>query len=162
MMPFVRPMRRIIRDDEDFPFYNIAGSFYLGGKNCIDMSKESLATQHQNHKTWLNYLAFYKDEMLILQKRLEEVVAKHMEPEVLASIEHFQNQLILQKEQHDILRHDIKQYENRIEALYGSNPVFADNARVEEEAELIDRVDTFARLFREMKDELYRFVSRNL
>ncbi|MBK6933452.1 MAG: hypothetical protein IPH12_22320 [Saprospirales bacterium] len=126
------------------------------------MKKESLLTQHKQHKTWLNYLAFYKDEMHIFQKRLEEVAAKYPGAEIMSHVEHFQNQLILQKEQHDILRHDIKAYENRIEAAYEQNPVLAENSRVNEEAELGDRVETFTRLFHEMKDEFYHFVARHL
>lgn len=126
------------------------------------MKRESYLTQHQNHKTWLNYLAFYKDEMQVLQRRLEEVASKNTNTDVLALVEHFQNQLILQREQHDILRHDIKQDENMIEKLYETIPVLAENSRPKAETELIDRVDTFGRLFHEMKDELYRFVAKQL
>ncbi len=126
------------------------------------MKKESYLTQHKNHKTWLNYLSFYKDEMQIFQKRLEEVAAKYTEKEILPSIEHFQNQLILQKEQHDILRHDIKQYENRIEAAFEQNPILAENSRVDEEKELVERVETFSRLFHDMKDEFYQFLAKHL
>lgn len=135
---------------------------YIALKKRITMQRETLLTQHQHHKTWLNYLAFYRDEMQIFQKRLEEVAVKNTAHEVLASIEHFQNQLILQKEQHDILRHDIKQYENRIEAEFETNPILANNRRPEEESELSDRVETFSRLFHEMKDEFYHFVARYL
>lgn len=126
------------------------------------MKKESLLIQHNQHRTWLNYLAFYKDEIQIFQKRLEEVAAKNSAPEIMPHVEHFQNQLILQKEQHDILRHDIKAYENRIEAAYAQNPVLAENSRMNEESELAERVETFARLFQEMKDEFYQFVARHL
>ena len=124
--------------------------------------RETYLTQHQQHLTWLNYLAFYKDEMQVLQKRLEEVAAKYTDHDVLAMVEHFQNHLILHREQHDILRHDIKQYENRIEAIYETNPVLAENSRPKEETELTDRVNTFGRLYHEMKDELYHFVARHL
>lgn len=126
------------------------------------MKRETYLDQHQHHKTWLNYLAFYKDEMQVLQRRLEEVAARNTDGEVLAMVEHFQNQLILQREQHDILRHDIKQYENLIEKLFENNPVLAENSRPKEEKELTDRVETFGRLFHEMKEELYRFVARKL
>lgn len=126
------------------------------------MKRETYLEQHRHHKTWLNYLAFYKDEMQVLQKRLEEVAANNTSHEVLAMVEHFQNQLILQREQHDILRHDIKQYENQIEKLFENNPVFAENSRPKEESELTDRVETFGRLFHEMKEELYHFVARRL
>lgn len=117
--------------------------------------------QHRQHIAWLNYLAFYKDEMQVLQKRLEELAVKHPDGDVPAQIEHFQNQLILQREQHDILRHDIKQFENKIEELYERDPVLAANSRPKEEAGLNDRMETFSRLFHEMKDELYHFAARH-
>lgn len=126
------------------------------------MKKESYLKQHQLHKVWLNYLSFYKDEMQIFQKRLEEVALKYRDSDTLPHIEHFQNQLILHKEQHDILRHDIKQYENRIEAAYAENPVLAENSRVDAETELADRVETFSRLFHDMKDEFYQFLAKHL
>lgn len=126
------------------------------------MKRETYIDQHQHHKTWLNYLAFYKDEMQVLQRRLEEVASKNTDMEVLAQVEHFQNQLILQREQHDILRHDIKQDENIIEKLYETIPVLAENSRPKAETGLIDRVETFSRLFHEMKEDLYRFVAKKL
>lgn len=126
------------------------------------MKRETFLDQHQHHKTWLNYLAFYKDEMQVFEKRLGEVAAKSTDTEVLALVEHFQNQLILQREQHDILRHDIKQDENRIEKLFEADPVLAENSRPKVETVLIDRMETFTRLFHKMKEELYHFVARNL
>lgn len=126
------------------------------------MKRETYLAQHQHHKTWLNYLAFYKDEMQVFQRRLEEVAAKNTDMDVLALVEHFQNQLILQREQHDILRHDIKQDENRIEKLYEVDPVLAENSRPRVETALIDRVETFGRLFHEMKEELYHFVAKHM
>lgn len=157
-------MRKVIGAGEISPYSLFPGTPYLApGKNTlVIMKRETYLDQHQHHNTWLNYLAFYKDEMQVLQKRLEEVAAKNTGHEVLAMVEHFQNQLILQREQHDILRHDIKQYENQIEKLFENNPVFAENSRPKEESELSERVETFGRLFHEMKEELYHFVARRL
>ncbi len=140
---------------------------YTGGPNLLlkkhnYMKKETLLIQHQQHKIWLNYLAFYKDEMQIFQNRLEEVAQKYTDQEIQATVEHFQNQFILQKEQHDILRHDIKALENRIESAYEGNTIEAINSRPDEELVLTDRVETFARLFHQMKEEFYQFVARYL
>jgi len=156
-------MRNIISGDEiqRAPFFS--RTYYIAPvKIPCNMKRETYLDQHQHHKTWLNYLAFYKDEMQVFQRRLEEVAVKNTDGEVLALVEHFQNQLILQREQHDILRHDIKQDENRIEKLYETDPVFAENSRPQAELVLIDRMETFSRLFHEMKDELYRFVAKNM
>ncbi len=126
------------------------------------MKKESYLTQHQQHRSWLNYLSFYGEEMQIFQKRLEEVAQKDRATEFQAFVEHFQNQFILQREQLDILHHDIREVEKEIEIAYEANPTLAGNRRLETEDALQDRVDTFARLFHEMKDEFYQFVARHL
>ena len=65
---------------------------------------------HEEHKTWLNKLLFYKDELSIMTNRLSEVSRKNTSREVLSLVDHFHNQLIIQKEQIDILNHDIKSH----------------------------------------------------
>ena len=79
------------------------------------MEQKLIFDQHTEHLEWLNRLAFYKDDIKILRNRLTEVAAKNTEHDILANVEHFENILIVQQEQNDILRHDVKQYENVIQ-----------------------------------------------
>mgnify|MGYP003472113139 CR=1 FL=1 len=76
------------------------------------MEKKYVYDLHAEHREWLNKIAFYKDEIKIMRHRLEQVTEKNTSKEVLALVEHFQNQLIVQDEQNDILRHNVKEYEN--------------------------------------------------
>ena len=41
---------------------------------------------HALHTEWLNKLAFYADDLKVMQKRIEEVVAKNTDKTVLARI----------------------------------------------------------------------------
>ena len=68
------------------------------------MEKKYVYDLHAEHREWLNKIAFYKDEIKIMRHRLEQVTEKNTSKEVLALVEHFQNQLIVQEEQNDILR----------------------------------------------------------
>ena len=52
--------------------------------------KTNIYTQHEEHIKWLNKLAFYKDEVPVLQKRIAEVLQKNTSKEVAQKIEHFQ------------------------------------------------------------------------
>lgn len=126
------------------------------------MKKETLLEQHQNHQTWLNYLSFYADELQILQKRLEEIAKKYTDQDILVEVEHFQNQFILQKEQLDLLKHEIGSRENQIESAFTENSILAGNRRPDAEEDLAEQVDTYVRLFHDMKDDFYRFVARYL
>ena len=62
-------------------------------------NQKNIYQLHEEHKTWLNKLLFYKDELSIMANRISEVAKKNTSNEVLALVEKFQNQLIIQKEQ---------------------------------------------------------------
>ena len=58
---------------------------------------EKIYTQHADHTEWLSKMKFYTDEISILKNRLGEIASKNSDKEVLAQVEHFQNQLIIQR-----------------------------------------------------------------
>lgn len=115
---------------------------------------------HEEHKTWLNMLLFYKDELTIMQHRIEEIAKKNTSNEVLALVERFQNQLIIQKEQIDILNHDIKGHESQLEAAVKQNPTAIDHQKFPDHPEQRDRVEVFEKMFNELRAELIRFLSK--
>jgi hypothetical protein len=86
-------------------------------------TKKTIYQLHEEHKTWLNKLLFYKDELKIMEKRILEVAERNTSKEVRALADHFTNQLIIQKEQIDILTHDIKSHELHLEAAVQKNPI---------------------------------------
>ena len=80
-------------------------------------TKEQLLELHSEHQEWQSKINFYKDELKIFDNELAHLAKVTPTRETLASIEHFQNQFIRQREVLDILRHDFKQYENEIEFI---------------------------------------------
>lgn len=117
---------------------------------------------HFEHQVWLNALSFYKEEIGIFEKRLEEVVTRNTVTEVLAQVEHFQNQYIREREVIDELRHDIKQHENFLEKESKEHPVAIDHRAFGDHVELRDRMETFEKLYRELKTEFMQWLSRVL
>jgi tRNA pseudouridine-54 N-methylase len=123
-------------------------------------TKKNIYDLHEDNKTWLSSLTFYKDDLLLMQKRIEEVAKKHNSKEVLASIEHFQNQLIVQKEQLDILTHDVRGAETTLEKAVNKNATAIDHQHFPAQVALAERVQTFEKIFKDLRNELGHFLSK--
>ena len=76
---------------------------------------KTILSLHHEHREWLEKLQFYKKELKIMQNLLVEIASKNNHIEILKAIEHFQNNLIIQNEQIDILLHEIKLHEQKIQ-----------------------------------------------
>ncbi len=119
-----------------------------------------LSDLHFEHTTWLNALAFYKDEIGIFERRLEEIASRNTAAEVMAQLEHFQNQYIREREVIDELRHDIKAHENTLEQEAREHPVAIEHRYFTDHSSLRERMVTFEKLYRELKDEFHRWVAQ--
>ena len=119
-------------------------------------NQSKLAGMHAEHAGWQNEIVRYKDELSTMKDQLAAIVAKHPPREVPASAEHFQNQFILQRDVIDRMRHDFKQYENRIEDEQKSGSE-ASGDLVKERDAYKSRLGDFDRLFHELKNEFEVF-----
>lgn len=117
---------------------------------------------HHDHREWLNALQFYKEDLAILERRLEDIVRRNTHQEVLAELEHFQNQFIRENEVIDELRHDIKQAENVLEKEMKDHPVAIEHRAFKDHTELRDRFQTFEKLYRELKQEFQQWLAKRM
>src|SRR6478735_5136661 len=116
-------------------------------------NKMHLTDLHEERRNWLNILLFTIDEMDSMRNRLSEIVLANNKSETTAQAEHFQNQFILQRNVLDILRHDINETEIEMAKQIEANPVATDRKTAPDHASLRERMDTFERLFNELKQE---------
>ncbi|HEX9150478.1 MAG TPA: hypothetical protein VF842_00245, partial [Flavobacterium sp.] len=114
----------------------------------------------EEHKTWLNKLAFYEDELKIMDNRILEVAKKNTAKEVRSLADHFNNQLIIQKEQIDILTHDIKSHELYLEAAALDNPNSIDTEKFFDHKKHRESIATFEKLFKDLREDLIEFLSK--
>jgi hypothetical protein len=70
--------------------------------------KAFIYDQHLENQDWLKRLDFYKEDLIILRERLDEVTTKNNDADFLKSVEHFENQFIIQRNHIDELAHQIK------------------------------------------------------
>jgi hypothetical protein len=122
--------------------------------------KESIYKQHEENTEWISKLDFYKDEIAILKGRLEEITSKNNAPEVLAQVEHFQNQWIVQRNNIDEISHQVKANEASLLKEINSNPVAVDHRKTEYHAQEQDLVNSFEKNFNDLRQEFNTFSAK--
>ncbi|MFM2139681.1 MAG: hypothetical protein RJA57_1988 [Bacteroidota bacterium] len=63
---------------------------------------------------WDKGLDFYKDELVVFEKRLEEVCQRNNSQDARSGVEHFQNQFLIQRKNIQDIKHHVKQYKSHI------------------------------------------------
>jgi len=125
-------------------------------------TKENLKFVHFEHKRWLIKLDFFKNELEIFEKMLEEVSVKNNAIDIRKKIEHFQNQFLLQNQRLAEVKHDVKKSESAIAKQLIDNSVAWERQSVKPEADLRLAIDTFDHLFTELKNEFKLFLAEVL
>ncbi len=74
------------------------------------MSTVSTKNLGIEHTEWVEKLRSLKDSLLEYKNQLTDIAGKHPSKELAQSIEHFQNQFIVQDEKISELKHDIKRH----------------------------------------------------
>ena len=121
--------------------------------------KTKIYTQHEEHNEWLNKLSFYKDELKMMQEKLEEISSKNTGLDVRKSIEHFQNQFIIQNSNSDDIRKHIQLDEKEITENIKQNPVASDHRKTEDHAAERDMVESFESNFNLLRQEFKAFLA---
>lgn len=114
---------------------------------------------HFEHELWASEAKFYTDELKIYQKRLEEIASKNTSQEVVKQVEHFQNTFIIQKEQLDILNHEVKVHEQWLAEFAKNHPVSIDHKMFADHKTMHDKMDAFRKIYTDLKNEFKKFLA---
>jgi hypothetical protein len=124
------------------------------------MESTASIEQFQDELTaWKRELSSSKEEIKSFEKELAGLAAHSHNRDIFPHIEHFQNNFIRQKEVIDELRHDLPDSQRRVEYIYQSTSNGTDH---DVHAQLCDRMDTFRRLYQELRDKFQRFETEHL
>ncbi len=115
---------------------------------------------HHLHADWNSMLDLTKDEILSFEIRLQEIAKANTGKEVMAQVEHFQNQFTRQKEVIDQLRQDIHEDELRITENVKENNVAVEHRTAEENFRLKDSLYVFQKIFKELKSDCLLFLAK--
>lgn len=124
--------------------------------------EKKIYEMHQEHADWLNKLSFYKDELEIMKNRLAEIAPKYTSNDILAQVEHFQNQFIIQAEQLDILKHNINEHEEYLQQRLNENQVAADHQTSSDSPQIRESVASFERIYNGLRQEFNQFLAKTM
>ncbi|MFI5203153.1 MAG: hypothetical protein ACHQF2_01560 [Flavobacteriales bacterium] len=125
-------------------------------------NKKHAGELHQEHTTWNNKMAFYKDELRIMNSRLAEIAVKYTSRDVLRLVEHFQNQFITQNQNVDTLKHKINEHEAFIQRDMVLNPVASDHKLYADSPQLRDEIESFEKVFNGLRHEYIQFLAKHM
>ena len=117
---------------------------------------------HFEHRIWMNELRFFKDQLRIFNDQLGEVVRRWTDKEVLAQAEAFQNQFIRQDEVIDELLHEFKAHDKKLAEYAKDHPVAIDHVLFDNHVEQRDKMETFIRLYDDMKKRYMDFLRSSM
>ena len=121
----------------------------------------SIPKLHTEYTAWMEELVFYKEEIKIFEHQLENLTVKSTDRDVLAQVEHFQNVFIRQKEVIDILKHNLNVSEKQLTAFVKKmSGMGLSSIKMDNHTRLRDEMQTFRKLFNELKFEFRRFESQ--
>ncbi len=124
------------------------------------VNQEQVSDLLSEHAGWQNQILNFKGELKAMKEELGAIVSRFAPREVPASAEHFQNQFILQRDVLDIMRHDFKQFENKVEEAQRGNGVVTDylsQMRVAYNSRLAD----YDKIYHELKNEFEAFKKQD-
>jgi len=118
----------------------------------------SIRSLHMEYQLWTRELIFYKEEIRIFEDHLTAILKRNNKNGVPAQVEHFQNQFILQKEVIDFLKHDLQVSERQLAGfVYEMSGDGIDNIKMDNHGGLRERMTTFRKIYKDIKNEFRRF-----
>jgi subtilase family serine protease len=127
------------------------------------INNKSIRELHFDHELWLIEMAFWKQEIEVLDKYLAAVNASYSDTVVRAEVEHFQNQFIIQLNFINSLKNDVKAQEALISLLEKdiSNKKLQQK-KADDEYDIRDRMLTNQKLYVELKQSFKKWLSNKL
>lgn len=111
---------------------------------------------HFEHKLWESELAFWNDELESFKNRLSELVTRWTDKEVLAQLEHFQNQFII----HGNVIEEIQETINKHEMNISKHSESMDVSMVKIHTDIREKMETQRQIYADLKKDFFQFLSK--
>jgi hypothetical protein len=122
----------------------------------------TVAGIHFSHRLWTNQIAFYKTEIKLFQQSLEEIAGKNTGKDVHIEIEQYQNRFIIENNEMDIIVHKIKLHEHKIASKSKGGLYPPEDFMIDEHNKLEEEMNRFIKLYSELRDTFYKFISARM
>jgi hypothetical protein len=115
---------------------------------------------HFEHVQWKRELVFWDDELKSFKNRLSELVTRWTDKDVLAQLEHYQNEFILHGGVIDDMVEAINKHEMTISEHSEENHESMSIYMVKNHLEFRDKMETQRQIYADLKKEFFRFLSK--
>ena len=115
---------------------------------------------HFEHENWQRELDFWGDELKSFHLRLEELINRWTDHKVLAEIEKFQNQFMIQEKEFYSLKDQIAMHEKNMAAHYEKNEDVLNEMFVSQHLALREVMETERNLYDNLKKDFFRFMTK--
>jgi hypothetical protein len=122
--------------------------------------KESMNHMHLICEDWKRELNFFKVEIPLLKLRLDEIVSKNTNPEILAQVEHFENKFKIMDIHLDELLHDVNLKNQQISAQAVAKPQYISVKMLEYDQKIEELMHITSKDFYDSRKEFYQFLSQ--
>ncbi|QVY65570.1 hypothetical protein [Polaribacter sp. Q13] len=113
---------------------------------------------HFEHINWKRELAFWEDELKSFNRRLSELVSRWTDKDVLAKLEHFQNEFVLHEAVIEDLQEIIEEHETRIAAQSKTNKDALDTQLAKKHVEFRNKMENQRNIYTQLKKDFFRFL----
>lgn len=115
---------------------------------------------HFEHENWLRELNFWEDEIKSFQLRLEELVIRWTDSNILAEIDKFQNQFMIQEMEINSLKNQIAMHEKNMSGHYEKNEDVLNKIFVSQHIQFREIMTTERNLYHNLKKDLFHFLTK--
>jgi hypothetical protein len=116
---------------------------------------------HNEYQVWMRELIFYKEEIKIFERHLEDVISKTRQKPVAAQVEQFQNQFIREKEVIDELKHKLNRSEKQLAGFVKEiSGLGLESIKMDNHPNLREDMKTFRKIFIDLKNNFKKFEKR--
>jgi hypothetical protein len=115
---------------------------------------------HFEHQQWQSEIAFWEDELKSFKNRLSELVTRWTDKEVLAQLEHYQNEFILHGGVIDNLQETIEKHETNIAGHSQKSDESMDVALVKKHSEFRYQMEAQRQIYADLKKEFFQFLTK--
>ncbi len=117
---------------------------------------------HFEHSTWLRELAFYSEELDILENRLAEVALKNTNDDIRNGVIDFQNRFVTLRNSMEVCKEQTQNHEHSLSEFAQDHPIAIEHRYFEDHTDLRDKMHDVAASYAAIKKDFMRFVSANM
>lgn len=120
--------------------------------------RTSIEQSHLEHTVWMNELEFYREEINIFEKHLDEVANKNTKEEPTLKADEFRNQFARFKQRIDELEYEINEAEKNL-AIYIKEDTTVDInlVNVGDQQSMRNEIDTFKNDYHQLKSRFMQY-----